>query len=73
MGKKKDEESKYVEFEDISVKKETEKAILVEIEGDEYWVPKSQLSEDSEVYERDEGNEGTLIVTRWWATQEGLA
>lgn len=59
------------EFEDISVAKETDKAILVEIEGEEFWVPKSVIHEDSEV--KEEGTEGILIVKRWWAENNGLA
>lgn len=58
------------EFEEISVLKETEKAILVEIEGEEFWVPKSVIHEDSEVFE--ENTEGTLIVKLWWAEKNGL-
>jgi endo-beta-N-acetylglucosaminidase D len=65
------EEKEPVEFEDIKAEAETEKAILVEIEGDKYWVPKSQVHEDSEVNEK--GDEGILITTRWWAEKEGLA
>jgi len=49
----------------------TEQAILVEVDNEEFWIPRSQLSEDSEV--ADKGDEGTLIVTRWVAEQKGLA
>ena len=69
MGHVKEKEP--VEFEDVKAEAETEKAILVEIEGDKYWVPKSQLDKNSEVNEK--GDEGTLITTRWWAEKEGLA
>jgi hypothetical protein len=65
------EKKEPVEFEDVKVEKETEMALLVEIEGDKYWVPKSQVHEDSEVH--GEGDEGILITTRWWAEKEGLA
>lgn len=50
-------------------KHETEKALLVKLydhaERGELWIPKSQIDEDSEVFEK--GNEGEVIVTRWWA------
>ncbi len=50
---------------------ETHKAILVVIDDeDEYWIPKSQIDEDSEVYAA--GHSGTLIVTTWFAEKEGL-
>lgn len=58
------------EFADVKCTAETPDAILVEIDGDEHWIPKSQVSEDSEVYE--EGGEGKLVITTWIATQKGL-
>ncbi len=61
-----------VSFDVETVEAETEKAILVEIEGEKEWVPKSQITEDSEVYSKKSGG-GELIVTRWWAEQAGLA
>lgn len=33
------------------------------------WVPKSQIHDNSEVYER--GHVGNLVVTRWFAKQRG--
>jgi hypothetical protein len=33
------------------------------------WLPKSQITEDSEVYEV--GDEGTLTITEWLAEQRG--
>lgn len=48
---------------------ETEKALLVRLkDGEEVWVPKAVIHDDSEVYEK--GGEGTLIVQRWWAERE---
>jgi hypothetical protein len=61
-----------VSFDVEAVEAETERAILVEIEGEKVWVPKSQITEDSEVYSKKSGG-GELIVTRWWAEQQGLA
>ena len=57
-------------FDDVVVKKETEAAILCEIEGELHWLPKSQICEDSEV--TGEGDEGTLVITQWIAQQKGL-
>ncbi len=57
-------------FEDVSVIKETEKAILCLIEGEEYWVAKSLIHEDSQVTEM--GDDGILIVPRWWAKKNSL-
>lgn len=59
-------------YEVETVEAETEKAILVEIEGEKHWVPKSQIHDDSEVYSKESGG-GTLIVSEWWAKKQGLA
>lgn len=59
-----------VSFDDVTCKKDTGKAILVNIDGDEYWIPQSVVDDDSEVY--TEGNEGTLIIKEWFAVKEGL-
>lgn len=48
-------------------KAETEKAILVTIENEEYWIPKSQCGEYPE-----EGWFGTIEITDWIARQKGL-
>ena len=51
---------------EVKVLRETEKALLVLTdEGEEVWVPKSVVDEDSEVYQKDD--EGTLIVQEWFA------
>lgn len=52
----------------------TESAVLVLVEGEEIWVPKSLLHDDSEIDEDSEkDDEGTLVVPLWWAEQEGHA
>lgn len=48
----------------------SDKAILCEIDGEEVWIPQSQIDEDSEVWES--GQEGTLVITAWLAKQKGL-
>lgn len=62
------------EIESATCLRETEKAILVACEEDErflepVWIPKSQVHDDSLVYKK--GDEGTLIVTNWFAKQRG--
>ena len=59
-----------VEFENVRVTAETDLAILCEIEGKEVWIPSSQVHEDSEV--SSQGDEGTLLITRWFAEKAGL-
>jgi len=53
----------------VSVKKETDKAILVVLDGDDVWIPKSQIVDDSDVWKADQ--EGDLYVTEWFAEQKG--
>jgi hypothetical protein len=60
-----------IEIDDVTVKRETEKALLCEIDGEEVWIPKGQIDDDSEVYEM--GTEGTLIISKWIAEQKGLS
>lgn len=67
------DEDKYTDFEGVEFIAATDKAVRVEIEGDQYWVPKSQISEDSEIDgDSKKGDVGTLIATKWWAEQENL-
>ncbi len=58
---------------EAACRKETERAILVEVYGNvtnQMWVPKSVIHDDSEVYKA--GTDGQLIVKLWWAEKEGL-
>jgi hypothetical protein len=52
-----------LEFDDL--KAETDKAYLVEIDGDEYWIPKSQV---------EDIHEGAMVIemTEWIALEKGL-
>ena len=53
--------------------RETPKAILVLVDGDERWIPKSVIHDDSEVYtNKHPNNQGKLIVKMWWAVKEGI-
>jgi hypothetical protein len=59
-----------VVLEDVFAKGASEKALLCVIDGDEHWIPKSQISDDSEVYDR--GHKGKLVITHWLAKQREL-
>ena len=50
----------------VTVTAETDKAL--QIDG-EFWVPKSQRHDDSEVWGL--GDEGELVVKTWFAKQRG--
>lgn len=55
---------------DVTAIRETRLALLVQIEGREIWVPQSVIHDDSEVYQL--GDEGDLVVERWFAENEEL-
>jgi hypothetical protein len=62
--------SRWVHLEECSVKVVTERAILVEYEGEELWFPLSQVSEGDQYENGDEGV--TISVTEWIADQKGI-
>jgi hypothetical protein len=71
------EELKDVDLGKATLVRETERAVLVRIDKSkkELWIPKTVLSDDSEVYGKDAGPDGTVgrcIVAEWWAEKEGL-
>jgi hypothetical protein len=54
---------------DVTIKKETELAILVETDdGDEHWIPKSVV----DGLDLSEGDSGEIEVQDWFAEKEGL-
>lgn len=63
---------RYYRFEDAEVVHATPKAILVEVEGEELWVPKSVIHDDSEVYGQTAPGPGDLLVKEWWAAERGF-
>jgi hypothetical protein len=59
-----------IRIDDVTILRTTDMAVLFEIDGSEYWIPQSQIDDDSEVWE--EGDEGTLVISKWIADQKGL-
>ena len=55
---------------DAVVLRETAKAVLVEVDGGQTWIPKSCIHDDSEVWNTENG-EGELVVKAWFARKEG--
>jgi hypothetical protein len=51
------------------IRKATEKAVLVEIDGTEHWIPRSVCLDGDSI---DVGDDD-LIVANWWLEKEGLA
>lgn len=62
--------SQYVEIEVEKVVKETDHAFLFQIEGEEYWVPKSQLESEDGLVEGEE--DITVSMTHFIAEKKGL-
>lgn len=60
-----------VTLADVKALRGTDKALLCLIDGEEVWIPQSQITDDSEVYEV--GGEGKLVITAWFAGQKGLS
>lgn len=61
-------------FDDCEVKRSTEKALLVYIPDldENRWIPRSVVHDDSEVFDDEENNKGTLVVEDWFAEKENL-
>lgn len=62
--------SNYVHLSVEEVVKETDKALLVRIDGEDVWIPLSQIA-DADDYEPGD-TDITLSVTKWFADKEGL-
>lgn len=65
-----DEEAYYTELK-VLIVHQTDKAVLVDIDGDGTWIPWSQIEDNGEDF-RD-GYEGTMYVTEWFCLKEGLS
>ena len=66
-----DEDEDGIPIDGVRVIRSTEKALLCRLEdGLEVWVPRSVITDDSEVCEQ--GDEGTLVVKSWFAQKENL-
>lgn len=65
-----DSSSEPVEIDDVRVIRELERSIIVDYEGEELVIPKSQISSESEV--QGEGDEGTLVIPKWLAEDRDM-
>lgn len=60
-----------VEFEDVEVVFVSDAGgVLCKIEGEDVWIPQSQIDDDSECWRA--GDEGKLVISEWIANQKGL-
>jgi hypothetical protein len=58
---------------DVVVKRVSERAVLVETDGEDIWIPKSQIDADASEVKLEKGEAGVLTITKWIAEQKGLA
>lgn len=54
----------------VTVEHETDLALLCVVDGRKHWVPKSQIRDESEV--KAVGDEGTLVIPAWLASDKGI-
>jgi hypothetical protein len=59
----------YVAVCDVQLIEQTDRAGLFLIEGEEVWIPWSQIDENSML---DEGEDGDIYIRRWIAIEKGL-
>lgn len=62
----------YVDLDVELVKAATAKAALCVIDGDEYWIPISEMHEPGMLLER-RGQSGEITIPMWLAEDKGLA
>jgi hypothetical protein len=67
----KNESRSAVTIENVTAEHETDRALRCAFgDGRKHWIPKSQITDDSEVYAA--GHVGRLVITGWFADKEGI-
>ena len=61
-----------VRIDDAECVAETDKALLVIVDDRKEWIPKSQVDDDSEVFDASKNSRGTLVISQWIAKQRRL-
>lgn len=62
--------SNYVHLDDITIKRVTDKAMLIEWEEEEFWLPLSQVA-DADDYEAGDQH-CNISITEWIAKEKGI-
>jgi hypothetical protein len=65
-----DEPRESVRLANVKALRGSDKALLCLIDGEQIWIPQSQITDDSEVFEA--GGTGDLVITKWLAEQKEL-
>ena len=61
--------SEKVRIENVTIGKETEKAVLITIDGKDYWIPLSQIHE---LHRSQHKGGDAIVMSEWIAKQKGL-
>lgn len=57
---------------EVNVVAASKKALLVNHENEEAWIPMSQIHDDSEIYKKGQvGETGILAIPEWLAEKKG--
>jgi hypothetical protein len=60
----------FVELEDVQIIHRTERAVLINHDGEEFWIPLSQIEDSDDLEAGDSGCE--IRVTEWFARKAKL-
>ncbi len=64
--------SEFVHLEDCDILAVTDRAVLVGYDGEQHWIPVSQLA-DRDDHTHEKGDTGvTVSITEWIAEQKGI-
>lgn len=61
--------SNYVHLDDVTIIRATDLAFLIEWDGGQYWLPRSQVADPDDYSEGDVCN---LSITEWIAREKGI-
>jgi hypothetical protein len=62
--------SNYVHLDVELIVQETDDALLLRVDGEDYWIPKSQIADVGDYAEGDEN--ATVSISEWIAGKKGL-
>ena len=57
---------------EVFIVRKSQKAVLVNYENEEAWIPYSQIHDDSEIYEKSDDKEGNLVIPFWLAEKNNF-
>lgn len=58
----------------VTVERDTGKALLCRWpNGSQYWIPKSMIADESEVFDARDHSKGEIAIAYWWARKNGIA